>query len=238
MQDRSIRPVVWLAVIGGLTALALVLTLLARQKPSAPDNSVTTAKPQSSETPSQRKREPGPRLRGPSDPSPEGAATAQAPAVEPPPYIDGWLYGDLDLREVQLVMPDNLYWELASPTKDEAVLEARAKEKARRNEEYGRVLAGDANEEEVHAYYDYRERLSTDFLEFADYVKRRFGDKVDERFAGMLDLAIKLHTARLAQIPNDRQMSIEHSRQRARAREEWQRQQAEFGDAPSGHEPG
>jgi hypothetical protein len=150
------------------------------------------------------------------------------------PYIEGELYGDLDLGEVRAALPDNLYWELGAPTKDPDVLEAREKEKARRNEEYGRVLAGDASEAEVNAYYDYRERLSTDYLEFAAYVHRRFSEKLSDQFTGMLELAIKLNKERLAQIPADREDALARSRERAKIREEWQREQAEFDSARRG----
>lgn len=50
------------------------------------------------------------------------------------PYIEGLIYGDIDLREARELMPDNPYWLLGSPTKDEAVLAARKEESKRRNE--------------------------------------------------------------------------------------------------------
>ena len=93
------------------------------------------------------------------------------------------------------------------------------------------MLSGDASEDEVRAYYDYRKRLSTDYLEFADYMRRRFDSSLSDEFKSMLDLAVKLHTARLAQLPADREAALEHARERAKIREEWRRQQEEFGNA-------
>ena len=90
------------------------------------------------------------------------------------------------------------------------------------------MLAGDANEEEVNAYYDYRERLSTDYLEFAEWMSNRYGDKISDEFRGMLELSIKLHKARLAQIPQDREEALARSREREKIREDWRREQEEF----------
>jgi hypothetical protein len=171
----------------------------------------------------------------------ESAETSRRPwsqsakGREPVPYIENLVWGEIDLREAQAVMPDNMYWEHGAPTSDPAVLEAREQEEKRRNEEYGKVLSGDANEAEVLAYYDYREHLSKDYLEFAEWMRNRYGDGISEQFRGLLDLSIKLHTARLAQIPLDRDEALERSRTRARIREEWQREQAEFADeSPTG----
>jgi len=170
---------------------------------------------------------------------PEPAAGRRSPVVqspsrvpeEPVPYIPNLVWGEIDLREAQAVMPDNLYWKWGAPTSDPDELAAREEEERRRNEEYGRVLSGDANEEEVDAYYDYRERLSTDYLEFAQWMRNRYADTLSEEFRGLLDLSIKLHAARLAQIPLDRERSLEHSRTQAEVRADWQRQQEEFGRA-------
>jgi hypothetical protein len=49
-----------------------------------------------------------------------------------------------------------------------------------------------------------------------------------DEFEGMLDLSIKLHKARLAQIPLDRQDAITRSQEREKIREDWRREQEEF----------
>lgn len=153
--------------------------------------------------------------------------------TEPVPYIEGLVWGDLDLREARELMPDNLYWKLGSPTKDPAILEARDEERRQRNEEFGRVLAGDASDDEVRAYYDYRTRLSTDYLEFSEFMSRRFRDTLSDEMKGLLDLSVKMHAMRLAEIPTAMETALEHNRERARIREEWQKEQAEFGNTPA-----
>lgn len=168
----------------------------------------------------------------PSTAEPSTTARREPKLPEEVPYIEGLVWGDIDLREAQAVMPDNLYWQQGAPTKDPAVLEAREQEKRRRNEEYGRVLAGDASEGEVKTYYDYRERLSTDYLEFSEWMLNRYGEKISDEFRGMLELSIKLHKARLAEIPQDREDALARSREHEKIREDWRREQEEFNRPP------
>jgi hypothetical protein len=224
MADTGIRRSVWLGVAGTLAVLAAVVVVLenrrAERESTPPSPIDASARP-----------EPGPT--GPAAlPQPDFPRSApRAPAEqEPVPYIEGLVWGDIDLRGAQAVMPDNLYWKLGAPTKDPAVLAEREEEKKHLNERYGRVLSGDASEEEVNEYYDYRTRVSADFLELAEFLQRSYGDGKNEQFRGLLELAVQLHAARLAQIPADREAAIEHSRTRAKIREEWRNEQAEFGE--------
>jgi hypothetical protein len=216
-ETEGVRRNVWLGVLGWLAVLAAVVIVLERRSttsvpapPSAPAADATAPKPSAAPEADTAKR------------------TRQAAVEEPVPYIENLVWGDIDLREAQAVMPDNLYWQLGAPTSDPEVLAAREEEKKRRNEEYGLVLSGDANAEQVDAYYDYRELISTDFLEFAEWMKNRYAGKINDEFEGMLDLSIRLHQARLAQIPSDRQDAIQRSNEREKIREDWRREQAEF----------
>ena len=217
MSDGGVRRSVWMTVLVSMAALAGVVVLLEARRSEPP--------PAQPEAPV---LEPPPALSPPAAPDPQMSVRTKPATEEPVPFIDGLVYGEIDLREAQAVMPDNLYWQLAAPTKDPAVLEAREEEKKRRNEEYGRVLSGDANEEQVNAYYDYRERISTDFLEFAEWMSNRYGDKVNDQFRGLLDLSVNLHKARLAEIPRDREDALARSREREKIREDWRREQEEF----------
>jgi hypothetical protein len=72
-----------------------------------------------------------------------------APPVAP---IDELVPGSgIDLEAVRAAMPDNLYWEFAAPTQDQRLLAERDRERARWNETFGRVQAGDASKEEIEA---------------------------------------------------------------------------------------
>ena len=205
-----------LAVVGWLVVLAAVVVVLERRSPEVALIASDVAPAESGASKS-------------SGVAPlESAAKRTARVEEPPPYIENLVWGEIDLREAQAVMPDNLYWQLGAPTNDPEILAAREEEKKRRNEEYGLVLSGDANEAQVNAYYDYREQISTDFLELSEWMKNRYAGKVDDEFEGLLDLSIRLHKVRLAQIPQDREDALVRSREREKIREEWRRQQEEF----------
>src|SRR5205085_6743330 len=152
-------------------------------------------------------------------------------AAEAPEYIEGLVYGEIDLREAKALMPDNLYWKLGAPTKDEEVLAEREEERKRRNEEYGKVLSGDASEDEVKAYYDYKKKLSSDYLEFSEFMARRYRNSDNKEFVGMLELATKMHADRLKLLPDELEDALERSREHAKAREDWKKQKEEFGAA-------
>jgi hypothetical protein len=216
MSEGGVRPGVWLTVLAAMAVLTVAVVVLERRRSDPQPAPATPA--------SEEAAMPAP------DPGKQDWGARERPNPEPEevPYIEGLVWGEIDLREAQAVMPDNLYWQQGAPTKDPAVLEAREQEKKRRNEEYGRVLSGDANETEVDAYYDYRERLSADYLEFAEWMHNRYGDKISDEFRGMLELSIRLHKARLAQIPQDRDDARARSRERAKIREDWRREQEEF----------
>jgi hypothetical protein len=237
MEDQRVRPAVWLVFVGSIIALATIVLQDGYGTPPEPTKATDQVADESSPGASARSEKPVTREGRDRSAARPAARHEEQDAV---PYIEGLVFGDIDLREARELMPDNLYWTLGAPTKDPQVLAERDQEKERRNQEYGRVLSGDASEEEVRAYYDYRRRLSSDYVEFAEFMQRRFKGKGPDEFQGMLDLALKLNAERLAQIPADEQDALERARERARIREEWQRQQADFagvGEGPGGDRP-
>jgi hypothetical protein len=151
---------------------------------------------------------------------------ASGPAEEPEDMETPWSV--VDLNALQKELPDNLYWKMASPTKDPAVIEARDAERARWNVEYGKVLSNTATADEVDAYYAYRYRLSSDYVQFATYLLADYGDDLAPRDVGLLKVAIELHLARLEEIP--RQIAEAHERREAHdaARRAWLESEAAF----------
>ncbi|HEV7732687.1 MAG TPA: hypothetical protein VGR62_11020 [Candidatus Binatia bacterium] len=138
----------------------------------------------------------------------------------------------VDMKALQATIPANLYWTMSSPTKDEAMLEWRAEERDRWNVEYGKVLSGTGTEEEVTAYYAYRQRLSNDYVEFAGYVLAHYGDTLPAQDVQLLKLAMDMHLVRLEEMP--RQLAEAQDRRRAHeeARRAWLAEQQAFqGDA-------
>lgn len=231
-SDRSVRPGVLLVVGVVAAALAAVVFVMesrrSKEQEEAPtEAAAATDRGESPDrAPIAREHDRGPRA-------------ASSPQDDPVPYIEGLVYGDVDLREARELMPDNLYWKYGAPTKDEAVLAEREAEKKRRNEEYGRVLSGDAGEDDVKAYFDYRRRLAADYVEFAEFMQRKLRDSANEELRGLMDLALKMNAEKLRQLPAELDDALARSRERAQIREDWRRQQQEFGglgqpgDAPN-----
>lgn len=130
-----------------------------------------------------------------------------------------WAQVDLDaLREA---MPDNLYWKLGAPTSDPTIQRERAEERARWNEAYGKILSGTASEQEIQAYYDQRARLSADYVEFASRVLDDYGNVLPDRDVGLLELSLKMHHARLQQMPRRVTEALERKQRQDGLREAW-----------------
>jgi hypothetical protein len=178
---------------------------------------------------------PGTAQRGNPDASAPGATSAPAAASArtsngrtPPFDLPDTPWAAVDLERVRAAMPENLYWKLSSPTKDEAVIRERQEERARWNEQYGKVLSNTATAEEIDAYYAHQHRLSSDYVEFATYLLVEFGEELPDQDAGLLKLAVELNLARLEEIP--RRIADAHERRKAHdaARRAWLEEQKAF----------
>jgi len=152
---------------------------------------------------------------------------AAPPESDPGPSSSAW--AAVDLEEIRRVMPDNLYWQVAMPTQDARVLQEREDERARWNVEYGKVLSGNASEEEIKAYYAHRQRLSADYVEFTSYVLDHHGRELSEQDVSLLELARTLHLARLEEYPKQIQVALDRKRQQDEARAAWLAEEAELG---------
>jgi len=140
--------------------------------------------------------------------------------------------GAVDLEEVRAALPDNLYWQTAAPTNDPAVLEEREREKAFRNEQYGKILSGTGTDAEIVDYYDHRMRASTDSVQFADYLLEHYGSDLTDQDQTLLHVAKRLHLARLEEIPRRMQEARERKAAQDEARRAWLEEEREFrGDA-------
>jgi len=180
---------------------------------------------------------PAPPAAAPAPPSGDGAAAADAET--PPPrlpheWTDEELRGPwarVDMEEVRQAMPYNLYWEQAAPTDDARLVRQREEDRARWNVEYGKVLSGNATEEEIQAYFAYRQRLSADYVEFVGYVLDHYQDDLPDQDVGLLELARRLHLARLEEIPRRIQEATLRKQQQDAAREAWLAGEADFQSA-------
>ncbi|WP_224243501.1 hypothetical protein [Hyalangium gracile] len=125
------------------------------------------------------------------------------------------------LEELRAKLPDNLYWELDAPTTDPQVLEKRAEAKRKWNEVFGKIQSGDATEEEIHRYYDYRRKRSEDNLAIANLMISEYGDKLREEERGLIDLSIRMHQDRLKEVPRQTADALERKALQDKRREEW-----------------
>lgn len=166
--------------------------------------------------------------------SPPPAPEPAAPEAAPPPAADEPSselplgLGAVDLEEVRAALPDNLYWQAAAKTDDPAVLEARDREKAFRNEQYGKILSGTGTDAEILDYYDHRMRASTDYVQFADYLLEHYGSDLSDQDQTLLHLARRLHLARLEEIPRRIQEARERRAVQDEARRAWLEEEREF----------
>lgn len=177
------------------------------------------------------------------DAPPEAEAEVPAaPDVVEDVDIDGQPMGgtwsNVDMDAVRAALPDNLYWQMATPTTDEAVIEERARERARWNVEYGKVLSGTGSEDEIRAYFDYKSRLSADYIELATHLLDKYGSELPDRDVSLLQLARRLHLARLEEVPRKLEEAFERKRTQDAARAAWLADEAAFNaeqaDAASG----
>lgn len=157
---------------------------------------------------------------------PAAEETVEDPDAMQDAIAAGW--ASVDMEAVRAALPDNLYFKLAAPTKDEAVIEERAAERRRWNDEYGKVLSGTASEEEIGAFFDRRARVSTDYVEFTTYLLDHYRDTLHERDVALLELARRMHATRLQEIPRQVEEALVRKQQQDEARAAWLAGEAEF----------
>lgn len=159
-------------------------------------------------------------------------ATAPTANDDLAPDASAMAWAAVDLDAIREVMPDNLFWKMAVPTKDPEILAQRAKERERWNTEYGKVLSGNATADEIDTYYAERQQLAQDYVEFATYLLAEYGDKLTVRDVGLLKVAVELNLARLEQFPRDLAEAQARREEHDAARRKWREQQRAFEDAP------
>ena len=118
----------------------------------------------------------------------------------------------VDLAELEARLPDNSYWRLSSPTEDPLLLQQREVWRAETNRAYGRIVAGEATEAEIEAYYAEVTRVSADYVALATLILEEYGDRLPERDRGLFELGAKMHAGRLTEVP--RRLAEAHERRR------------------------
>jgi hypothetical protein len=137
-------------------------------------------------------------------------------------------WAQVDFDEIRKAMPDNLYWKMAFPTKDPALIKEREERREQWNSEFGKVQSNTATDEEIDAYYGEQQKLSNDYLEFLVYLGTHYGEVVPKGEIGMLKLAGELHLARLEEIPRKIAEAKERHAAHEAARRAWLEEQKQF----------
>jgi hypothetical protein len=131
------------------------------------------------------------------------------------------LVNPVDLAALRDKLPDNLYWQLGAPTEDPEVLGRRREEEERMNDLLGKVQSGAATEEEINQYYDRRKKISEDYIEFASAVLEDYGRELSEEDQGLYALSVRMHKAKLEEIPRKVADALARRELQERRREEW-----------------
>ncbi|MDY7230364.1 hypothetical protein [Hyalangium rubrum] len=129
----------------------------------------------------------------------------------------------LKIEELRARLPDNLYWKRDAPTTDPEVLRQRDEEARQWNTVFGKVQVGEATEEEIQRYYDYRRKISEDYIEMGSLMLTEYRDRLPERDQGLIELSIRMHRDRLAEVPRQLSEAQERKKLLDQRREEWRR---------------
>jgi hypothetical protein len=216
------------AAIAAALLFAGLLAYLSREKPPSGAETASDVKARAPAVDSPAGLPPRPALAPAPPPSgavaedPDAAADPDQGGEPDPAYVAGDAY-PVDLVKLRAKLPDNLYWQLGAPTQDPQTLQMRAEEEMRWNELFGKVESNTASEEEIHRYYDHRQKLSEDYIEFASVVLKEYKDKLPERDQGLYELSINLHRGRLAEIPKKTEDALTRKRAADQRREDWQK---------------
>ena len=105
------------------------------------------------------------------------------------------------LEELREVLPDNVYWDWAAPTRDADVLGRRQVRAHRMARVRAEIEANLADEEEIRGFYTEQWRDSTDYVVFFHELLARRGGEMTNRDVGLAQRAIEIHQTRLAWIP-------------------------------------
>lgn len=150
-----------------------------------------------------------------------GAAVASAPPQSPSDNAAP-APSPVDLERIRAKLPpDNLFWEMGAPTQDPEVLRKRAEAEHQWNELFGRVQSGEATEADIHRYFDYRRKLSEDYISVARSVLSEYGDALPLQERGLYELSIKMHTTRLEEMPRKEEEALARRELQARRQREW-----------------
>ena len=141
-------------------------------------------------------------------------------------------WGRIDFDEIRRALPDSMYWKMAFPTKDPALIAERQRIRDEWSAQYAKIQANTATDEEIDAYYAAQQQLSNDYLEFLVYLADHWGNDVPRSEIGALKLAGQMHLAKLEEMPRRIAEAKERHAAHEAARQAWLEQQKQFASPP------
>lgn len=137
-------------------------------------------------------------------------------------------WGRIDFDEIRRALPDSMYWKMAFPTKDPALLAERQRIRDEWSAQSAKIQSNTATDEEIDAYYAAQQQLSNDYLEFLVYLADHWGNEVPRSEIGALKLAGEMHLAKLEEIPRRIAEAKQRHAAHEAARQAWLAQQQQF----------
>jgi hypothetical protein len=137
----------------------------------------------------------------------------------------------IDLEALKAKMPDNLFWEMSAPTRDELVREQRRETRALWREQKNLISANLADEYAIRDYFVLQNTLSEDYVAVTNELLDNYSNVLPDRDYQLLLMANRLHSARLQEIPGQLATALENRREFLSRRERWREDPAAYEEA-------
>ena len=130
-------------------------------------------------------------------------------------------WAKVDLDAIRDEIPDNLYWEMAAPTQDEALKAHREERREALKQQANLISAKHATEEQIREYFAYQNQLSNDYVEFSTILLNKHRNDMDETDVSMQTLALQMHLSRLQEIPGKLAQALKNREEFVATKNEW-----------------
>lgn len=130
-------------------------------------------------------------------------------------------WAKVDLEALRNSMPNNLYWVLAAPTSDAAVLAERKEIKQYWEAQYKLINANHADEATIRAYFEHKTHMANDYVEFATALLNRYGADMPEEGRHLQTFARNLNLVQLQELPKKLQNALDSRKAFLERRENW-----------------
>lgn len=130
-------------------------------------------------------------------------------------------WAKVDMEQLRSEIPDNMFWTMAMPTTDEAVLEQRKQIRDDLALQETKMTARYADESEIREYYSYQQRLSEDYVQAVTLILNKYGSVLPEEDYSGQTLARNMHLAKLQEMPLLMTRALEQRQEFIEERDQW-----------------